>query len=342
MALSAALNELGIALQTGMNSESLSLPQKMPLAQLNARHRHELLVNALMKGVHVDESTGEVSYGAERARFDTSAYDSAFWSNQLNQLHAMIPSREERLGEITLQQTDILSFLSLGLRLNPRTHMWTMLLLSVIHEAASRIEFRVKHHFSLARPVDLDPTISPIIQTPAHSTFPSGHATEAFCLAEVLARLFGPEVGRLSRLIAVRIAENRCYAGVHFPVDNEAGMYLGQRLARIFCQQLFGSTAGMVDPGMAIAVPKNVPETDVKEQSSEQDQTPKETSPPKEDDKATQPDEMVKSIAQRVHEQNAAVDSSADVSITQPSDELLKWLVESVNQELPGKLSVKE
>jgi hypothetical protein len=88
------------------------------------------------------------------------------------------------------------------------------------------------------------PQIQPIIQTPTHSAFPSGHATEAHIVATVLTHLLAaadhPEDPAFARRsveaaiaqtqhyrLAARIAINRTVAGVHYPVDSAAGAVLG-------------------------------------------------------------------------------------------------------------------
>jgi membrane-associated phospholipid phosphatase len=116
------------------------------------------------------------------------------------------------------------------------------------------IEQRMKHLCSVARPVDLSPQIQPVIETPGHSAYPSGHATEAFAVATLLSALRLSAGGTadatlvdgvLTRLspaaesasvtdpvillyrLAARIADNRTVAGVHYPVDSAHGALLG-------------------------------------------------------------------------------------------------------------------
>lgn len=79
-----------------------------------------------------------------------------------------------------------------------------------------------------------------MIQTPDHSSFPSGHALEAFAIATVLHRLSGGgsavdgvQKNALPFLLAHRISTNRTVAGVHFPVDSLGGAFLGLQLGEL-------------------------------------------------------------------------------------------------------------
>src|ERR1044071_8116934 len=82
----------------------------------------------------------------------------------------------------------------------------------------------------------------PMIPTPAHGSFPSAHATEAFAVAEVLRGFvkhhkyhytdFERRLALLSKL-AERIAVNRTVAGVHYPIDTWAGAILGRAVGQI-------------------------------------------------------------------------------------------------------------
>jgi hypothetical protein len=105
---------------------------------------------------------------------------------------------------------------------------------------------RFKHEFACPRPAAWTVDMQPPIQTPAYFAWPSGHATESLFFAAMMARLRPGVPGQNERLhtLALRIAENREVAGLHFPVDSAAGQFLGQRLA-----EYFGARAG--DPGAA-------------------------------------------------------------------------------------------
>ena len=81
-----------------------------------------------------------------------------------------------------------------------------------------------------------------MIRTPAHGTYPSGHGCESRVMAEVLIALTAPAIAtdastalaQQLRALAKRIGDNRIVAGVHFPTDQDAGDFLGARIARYF------------------------------------------------------------------------------------------------------------
>lgn len=81
-----------------------------------------------------------------------------------------------------------------------------------------------------------------MIRSPAHRSFPSGHATEAFAAAAILSATFPAYTAHL-RQMAARIAMNRCFAGVHYPVDQYAGDLLGDLLGGLVVHKVFGKTS---------------------------------------------------------------------------------------------------
>ena len=113
-----------------------------------------------------------------------------------------------------------------------------MELINVALQLSVYVEMRFKHALGCWRPCDLSAQVQPLITTPGHGSLPSGHATQAYVVAEVLRALRGwgvlhPRDEQLQRQ-AARIATNRVVAGVHFPVDSLAGRLLGQTLGEYF------------------------------------------------------------------------------------------------------------
>ncbi|WP_281685131.1 hypothetical protein, partial [Thalassobaculum salexigens] len=82
-----------------------------PYKKLNARHRHELLVDALLKDVYVDENK-IVDKNGLCASFKVKKQKNGVWQDQLELVLAKKPYRNDRLSEIVIQQTDISSFLT--------------------------------------------------------------------------------------------------------------------------------------------------------------------------------------------------------------------------------------
>lgn len=83
----------------------------------------------------------------------------------------------------------------------------------------------LKDHYREARPSQVCPAIVPLIDPPVTPSFPAGHALQSHLISRCLeaagrARSQPDMLFNLSR----RIAENRVVAGLHYPLDNEAGI----------------------------------------------------------------------------------------------------------------------
>lgn len=170
---------------------------------------------------------------------------------QLVHLRTYADLRGDRMGEIHAQLGDLLPFFGALAYLGPVGTRWSLVLLSAFQAFVATVEHRVKHHFSCPRPVDYARQVHPVIQTPSHSTLPSGHATEAFALAVLFDALTAPQCDwegaahgirnrPLAYRLASRIAVNRTVAGVHFPVDSAAGAVLGIALGEYVVAHLSG------------------------------------------------------------------------------------------------------
>ncbi|MEM9012880.1 MAG: phosphatase PAP2 family protein [Pseudomonadota bacterium] len=176
--------------------------------------------------------------------------------------------RRDRIDEIVDQRYDILSFFGLNGLLHPDRSKWTLTLLLGVQGAVAQLGMPLKHLAYCPRPIDYSRRVMPIIETPTHSTFPSGHACEAFAVAMVLRCLMHrcgvftnsdgspKEAPSLQQedlrtvlanfasihefRIAHRIAENRVVAGVHFPVDNVVGAIIGIMVGACFVWAMAG------------------------------------------------------------------------------------------------------
>ena len=175
-------------------------------------------------------------------------------AEQMAEVRTAMDLRADRLPEIIAQSDGFLAFFAaqMPFGMNRRPH--TVHLIQAMLDTVISVEQRMKHLCSVARPVDLSPQIQPVIETPGHSAYPSGHATEAFATATLLAalkltgagiadaKLIDAILAKLSPAVeaapvtdpvillyrlAARIADNRTVAGVHYPVDSAHGGLLG-------------------------------------------------------------------------------------------------------------------
>jgi hypothetical protein len=148
-------------------------------------------------------------------------------------------AERDRLSEIQAQIQPPLAFWSAVLPLQPELMPRTMELILLTLSLCRWVQQRFKHALAVPRPHRVNLAVFPAILTPSHGSLPSGHATEAFAVAEVLSALLChpfPErkidgLPAVLLTLAARIADNREIAGVHYQVDTLAGRLLGTVLA---------------------------------------------------------------------------------------------------------------
>ena len=171
--------------------------------------------------------------------------------SQLPYLRTYADLRGDRLSETIMQTGDVQSFFGLVGYMAPDATKWTLALNQAMFRLCVALEMPLKHGFDVARPIAMSYKVQPVIQTPGHGAWPSGHATESFASATLLTRLFynrafNPvnEIAQGNELYrhAERIAMNRTIAGVHFPTDSMCGAILGVTLAEALVNLLDGET----------------------------------------------------------------------------------------------------
>ena len=172
----------------------------------------------------------------------------AIFKKQLDLVAAYADLRPDRAAEIVAQMTPPVPFWASVVGILPHRHKKTLQLLDLAFLLAVHVHMRFKHIFACSRPVELSPQIQPMIPTPGHGAWPSGHATEAFIVATVLEALLraantanGSACREQLQRLAARIAINRTVAGVHFPVDSAVGRLLGTALGEF----LLGRSTGV-------------------------------------------------------------------------------------------------
>lgn len=150
--------------------------------------------------------------------------------------------REDRGAEVMAQMNGGAPFWASIVGLTTHRHKYTLELLDLAMSLATHVEMRFKHAFACPRPVELSPQIQPMIPTPGHASWPSGHATEAYMTCAVLQALVphGEKYREQLERLAARIAVNRTVAGLHYPIDSAVGRLLGTSLADFFVARCTG------------------------------------------------------------------------------------------------------
>jgi acid phosphatase (class A) len=83
----------------------------------------------------------------------------------------------------------------------------------------------LKHHFREARPSQVCPAIVPMIDPPITPAFPAGHALQSHLISKLIEAAERPFVQPdMLYALSKRLADNRIIAGLHYPLDNEAGV----------------------------------------------------------------------------------------------------------------------
>ncbi|HUS06503.1 MAG TPA: vanadium-dependent haloperoxidase [Bryobacteraceae bacterium] len=81
------------------------------------------------------------------------------------------------------------------------------------------------------RPHQLDSGITPLFPAPNFPGYPSNHSSLSTARCEVLAYLFPREAASI-RAVGKEAGDSRIWAGIHFQIDNVAGVNLGNAVAR--------------------------------------------------------------------------------------------------------------
>ncbi|WP_147114709.1 phosphatase PAP2 family protein [Tateyamaria sp. syn59] len=222
-------------------------PAHDPLKSLDPTRRIDLLSAELLARFNVTGSGPEADDDPTKFKpghatvvadhkpiFETTGPKHDVLKKQLIWLRNYADLRFDRLSEINRQLDDITSFFGAVTRLDAASRQHTLEFLSAANQVVYAIEMRVKWLTWTPRPIDLSSRVQPVIQTPDHSSFPSGHATEAFAMATLIERLTSGTSAHAAVAaqtmpfrLAHRVAVNRTVAGVHYPIDSGAGMVLG-------------------------------------------------------------------------------------------------------------------
>ena len=96
--------------------------------------------------------------------------------------------------------------------------------------------WEAKYEYFMIRPTQADPSITTIVGVPNHPSYPSGHSCTSGASAEVLAILF-PDARDQVHDLADAIGIARLWGGVHYRLDVDVGLALGETVARYAATQ---------------------------------------------------------------------------------------------------------
>jgi membrane-associated phospholipid phosphatase len=147
-----------------------------------------------------------------------------------------VKDRASRASEILVQdgaEGAIGCWLNI-LGIDPVRHPATNLLLRIGRRIGEHVVMCLKDHFKSPRPPQLSLAIYPLVNPPATPSFPAGHAVQSYLISYLLAYSLknlpqhqlpdAPEDAKgLLFDLAARVADNRVVAGIHYPVDIDAG-----------------------------------------------------------------------------------------------------------------------
>jgi membrane-associated phospholipid phosphatase len=120
-----------------------------------------------------------------------------------------------------------------GLDQNPPRAARTYALIAAVQFDAFIASQDGKFTYWYIRPSQLNPAIVPLFAVPPFPSYPSNHSTFSAARSEMLAYLF-PTRAAFIRAVGKEAGDSRIWAGIHFPMDNVAGMELGKSVANVF------------------------------------------------------------------------------------------------------------
>lgn len=93
------------------------------------------------------------------------------------------------------------------------------------------VGFSAKYQFLRMRPQEFDPSIHYEIPVPKHPSYPANHALLAWTAATILSHYFPSEKDHWEAL-AEESGWSRVWAGIHYPIDLQAGKDMGIKIGQ--------------------------------------------------------------------------------------------------------------
>ena len=154
----------------------------------------------------------------------------------------VLAARDERpdaMGPILSQDVEFFTDFLAVLTIRPGSHPQTWRVLHIASLIGSFAALYFKGKYDLPRPSQICPALLPPIPVPGHSSWPSGHSTQAHLMKNCMLRIFAATAMPAAdqavlnsdlTILADLIARNREIAGLHYPKDLEGGARLADLL----------------------------------------------------------------------------------------------------------------
>jgi acid phosphatase (class A) len=136
-------------------------------------------------------------------------------------------------AEVIDQDGRLIGWFAQVMMLSTGAHPNTIQILEMASQVAQLVAFHFKAKYRRARPQQICPALIPMVVSPWHASYPSGHSLEAHLIAWALGEVV-PRIAPVLQDLAKRIGENREIAGVHYPSDTVAGRKIAVAAAHRF------------------------------------------------------------------------------------------------------------
>lgn len=101
-----------------------------------------------------------------------------------------------------------------------------------------------KYTYWYPRPQMVDPTITTVVPSPNHPSYPSAHSVWSGAAGAILGRLFPRDSAHLNGL-ANEAGEARIMAGIHYRTDCNVGLTMGRQVAdAVWARARFDAASG--------------------------------------------------------------------------------------------------
>jgi hypothetical protein len=162
--------------------------------------------------------------------------DSSSLKTAVAEVAKLQASNAKNRDEIVAQANDAGLLIARAMTLDVVRHRHFLYLFDTLELVLALPLYEAKLHLDVPRPSDpvFGSSILSVVPVPKHQSFPSGHASYAWAIVELVIGIVPLRQAQQDylRSLAARIAHNREVAGLHTALDSAAGHLLGESLGK--------------------------------------------------------------------------------------------------------------